>query len=241
MLVLLSIALFCAAASGQQTFGPVRNLPGAPASVPFAQYAGLIVVNRTCPASVFAWLAKSAAGDTSTTDVVLFLNGGPGSSSFLAWFFENVGPFTIVGNGTSLQMNPFAWNRQVDLLMMDQPAGVGLAYTSNTCLPINTDQSSAQLAGAIEWMFKNKELKLAGKRLWLFGESYAGTWVPLLAQKLLSLTVVKLGGMGIGDGWTNPLIQQQTYADYAYGNVHLCCLFFAPSDLTFFFLFQPTD
>ena len=214
---MLVVALVISVCSGQgTTFGPVRNLPGAP-TVPFEQYAGAISVNSSCPTSVFAWLAKSVSGNSK--DVVLFLNGGPGSSSFLGWFFENVGPFSIVGNTTDLTLNPYAWNRFVDLIMVDQPGGVGLAWTTNStsCLPTNTDQSSTQLASAIEWLFSQPAFGLGNKKLWLFGESYAGTWIPLLAAKLQTSTAVRLGGMAIGDGWVNPLVQQQTYADFAYG------------------------
>ncbi len=212
------VAAWIIACEGQggTTFGPITNLPGAPSSLPFEQYAGQIQVNASCESSVFAWLAKSTAG--SSKDVVLFLNGGPGSSSFLGWLFENVGPFRLVGNTTDLELNPFAWNRFVDLIMFDQPAGVGLAWTSNDCLPTNTEQSTAQLAAAVEYLFAQPAFGLANKRLWLFGESYAGSWIPLLAARLQSLGTVRLGGMGIGDGWVNPLIQQQTYADFAYAH-----------------------
>jgi carboxypeptidase C (cathepsin A) len=217
VLVLASCVLLGEAqSSSTTTFASVKNLPGAPSALPFEHFAGQIQVNATCGASVFAWLAKSMAGKSK--DVVVFLNGGPGSSSFLGWMFENVGPFTFVGNSTNLQLNPHAWNRFVDLIMFDQPSGVGLAWTSNACLPTNTDQSSAQLASAIEWLFAQPSLGLSGKKLWLFGESYAGTWIPLLAAKLQGAGAVQLGGMGVGDGWVNPLVQQQTYADYAYAH-----------------------
>jgi carboxypeptidase C (cathepsin A) len=129
-------------------------------------------VNETCPAFVFAWLAKS---QTPTNDVVMFLNGGPGSSSFLGWFYENVGPWKIQPDLT-LAQNEFSWNRKADLIIFDQPFGVGLSWTTNNsvCLPTNTNQSSLQLAGALETIFAMSELNLKGKSVWLFGESYAG-------------------------------------------------------------------
>jgi hypothetical protein len=90
--------------AGETTFGPVLSLPGQPLNAS-AQFAGLIQVNFSCPAFVFAWLAKA---DLPSNDVIVFLNGGPGSSSFLGWFFENVGPFSIQSDLT-LTLNPYRW------------------------------------------------------------------------------------------------------------------------------------
>jgi carboxypeptidase C (cathepsin A) len=109
-------------------------------------------------------------------------------------------------------------NRNADLVIFDQPFGVGLSLTSSntTCLPQNTDQSSDQLANAIDWLFLSKQFGLTGKRLFLFGESYAGTWIPLLARKLLEKhPLINLSGLGMGDGWVSPVQQQATYSKFA--------------------------
>lgn len=205
---LLSLLSLCSAL--KSTFGPVRGLPGQP-SVSFAQYAGLVVVNSTCPAAVFAWLAQSAS---PSNDLVVFLNGGPGSSSFLGWFFEGIGPFLITPT-LGLTPNPNTWNRRVDVIMFDQPAGVGLGYASSpTCLPQNLVQSTAQLGQALQWIV-NFVPGLQSKNVWIFGESYAGTWIPLLADYLLETGGLRLAGIGVGDGWVNPRLQQMTYAVFA--------------------------
>ena len=144
-----------------------------------------------------------------------FLFSSPGSSSFLGWLFEGVGPFSVTG-AAKLAVNPFAWNRKADLIMFDQPAGVGLSYSSSaSCYPTNTRQSSMQLASAIEALWRMPALGLAGKRLFVVGESYGGTWVPLLMSELAKSSVVKLGGQALGDGWVDPRAQQGTYSYYA--------------------------
>lgn len=96
--------------------------------------------------------------------------------------------------------------------MFDQPAGVGLGWVPDpACLPQNVHQSSSQLATAVETLFATPSLGLTGKLLFIFGESYAGTYIPLLAAQLLKTKGVKVGGIGVGDGWVNPGIQQMTY------------------------------
>lgn len=213
-LLVLVFTLACVASV--PPFGKVTQLPGVNFSVPFEQFSGNLVVNQTCPAYVYAWVAKASNGNANAP-VVMFLNGGPGSSTFLAWFFETIGPFLIVDPTTpTLSLNPYAWNQNVDLIMFDQPAGVGLSFVSSpNCYPTNVAQSTQQLASAVEQLFAMPQVGLAGKPLYVFGESYAGTYVPLLTKALQQSGKVKLGGMGIGDGWVNPLVQQSTYAVYA--------------------------
>ena len=214
LLVLLSLA------TAQTTFGPVKGLPGMPQNAHLEQYAGLVEINSTCPASLFAWLVKAKNGDPNAP-VVLWSNGGPGSSSFLGWFFEQIGPLTIENDGKTLSENSLAWSGKVDLIMFDQPAGVGLSmYSKPECAPQNVFQSSSQWAAALEKLWAMPELGLAKKKIHLFGESYAGTYLPLLAlalreNRITENTSIEVGGMGIGDGWVNPKLQQMTYSEMA--------------------------
>lgn len=57
---------------------------------------------------------------------VLWLNGGPGCSS-LGGMFTELGPF-VVGESSSVTLNPFSWNRVANVLFLEQPAGVGFSY-----------------------------------------------------------------------------------------------------------------
>lgn len=44
---------------------------------------------------------------------------------------EELGPFWINDDGETLRLNPYAWNREANLLVIDSPAGVGLSYTTD--------------------------------------------------------------------------------------------------------------
>lgn len=54
----------------------------------------------------------------------LWLNGGPGCSSFDGFIYEQ-GPFlhSIKGGNVSLVDNPFAWNKVATMIFLDSPSG----------------------------------------------------------------------------------------------------------------------
>ena len=139
-LVLLVLCCSLVVLGDFPSYGRVNSLPGF-GNVPNEQYSGLVTVNTTCPASIFFWLSKSMK---NASNVVLWLNGGPGSSSFLGWFFEGIGPFSLDPSQT-LKPNPNTWSENVDVLMIDQPAGVGYGVAKEGCFPSNLNQSSDQL------------------------------------------------------------------------------------------------
>ena len=62
--------------------------------------------------------------------------------------------------------------------------------------------------------------ELATNPLYLFGESYAGKYVPVFTNHLLLNETftkqIKIGGIGVGDGWSDPLYQVPTYSTFGY-------------------------
>lgn len=92
-------------------------------------FAGNIPVNRAnhpnC--SLFFWAVEKQNGsltdEGSTEPWIIWLNGGPGSSSLYGLFFEN-GPIHITSN-YSLVSNQFAWSNLADTIWIDQPVGGG--------------------------------------------------------------------------------------------------------------------
>lgn len=55
----------------------------------------------------------------------LWLNGGPGCSSFDGWVYEQ-GPFKLdfsrERNGVTLRDNPHAWNKVANMIFLDSPS-----------------------------------------------------------------------------------------------------------------------
>ncbi len=62
------------------------------------------------------WLALSES-NPSTDPVVLWLNGGPGSSSLLG-FLQELGPLMMSADG-GLMENPYSWTKYANILAIE--------------------------------------------------------------------------------------------------------------------------
>ncbi len=88
-----------------------------------AQFTGWLDVGRK---HLFFWYFESRSAPASDP-LVLWQTGGPGGSSMLG-MLEELGPCLINDNGTGTVHNAFGWNKEANLLFVDQPAGVGMSY-----------------------------------------------------------------------------------------------------------------
>lgn len=62
---------------------------------------------------------------------VLWLNGGPGSSSQIG-NLQEIGPLQLVKKfDTMIQQNNYTWANKYNLLFIDQPVGTGLSYADS--------------------------------------------------------------------------------------------------------------
>jgi carboxypeptidase C (cathepsin A) len=132
------------------------------------------------------------------------------------------GPYKLGGDGT-LTDNSFSWNAHATYLMIDQPAGTGLSVVEGPHAWARTEQEATdQLYHGLQQLLAQfpqyRELEF-----FVFGESFAGSYIPMLATRILkgnaaSEPPIKLSGIGVGDGWVDPYVQQATYGDYAYAH-----------------------
>lgn len=74
---------------------------------------------------LFYWFAESR-NDPTTDPIVIWMNGGPGSSS-MTTLFNEIGPCWLAPDASDPEANPWSWNRNASLLFLDQPAGVGFS------------------------------------------------------------------------------------------------------------------
>ncbi|VDK68119.1 unnamed protein product, partial [Cylicostephanus goldi] len=84
-------------------------------------------------------LVESELVDPATAPLLLWLNGGPGSSSLEGLFFEN-GPFRIGKDGFTVTSNPYSWNKFANVLYLESPVGVGYSYSTDGVLPQYSDE-----------------------------------------------------------------------------------------------------
>jgi carboxypeptidase C (cathepsin A) len=202
--------------------GPVTALPGY-GPVRGKQLAGPLPVAGG-GANLFFWFFESQHAP-ERDPVVLWLNGGPGSSSFLGLFLEN-GPYQLTrapGGAITPVDNPFSWNERASYLILDQPAGVGLSGISDPSLYApNEEVQTFQLYQALLHFFALYP-QYREQDFHVFGESFAGHYLPTLATAILDgnkrgVPRINLKGIGVGDGWVDPLAVEATYGDYAYAH-----------------------
>ncbi|XVF39127.1 hypothetical protein PTKIN_Ptkin01aG0010600 [Pterospermum kingtungense] len=185
----------------------VVKLPGQP-EVGFKQYAGYVDVDEKAGRSLFYYFVE-ADKDPDNKPLTLWLNGGPGCSSVGGGAFTELGPFYPRGDGRSLRRNSMSWNRASNLLFVESPAGVGWSYSNTSSDYILGDAATAKdmQIFMMKWYEKFPEFK--SRELFLTGESYAGHYIPQLADVLLDYNANSTGfkfnikGIAIG----NPLLR----------------------------------
>ncbi|KAG6975119.1 hypothetical protein JG688_00002726 [Phytophthora aleatoria] len=181
--------------------------------------AGHIKLANKVDDHYFYWFFESRTSP-ETDPLVLWLTGGPGSSSMFALLTEN-GPCTIQSD-LSTKLNPYAWNTNANVIWLDQPTGVGYSFGS----PADKDFNETNVGENIYWFlrgFLEKHPQFQNREFFVTGESYGGHYVPATAHYIWSLNketkandevpLINLQGLAIGNGLTNPVIQYAYYQD----------------------------
>ncbi|KAG7090999.1 hypothetical protein E1B28_010066 [Marasmius oreades] len=128
---------------------------------------------------LFFWFWPTT--DISHTKNLLFwTNGGPGCSSLEGFLQEN-GPISWSWGQSEPTPNPFSWTRLSHVLWVEQPVGTG--FSQGTPNITNDDELAAQVSGFLE-QFLEVFSELKGNDFYVSGESYAGFYVPYIANWL---------------------------------------------------------
>jgi len=137
-------------------------------------------------------------------------------------FLGENGPFWINDDGKTLRINEYAWNRHVNVLYIDQPVGTGLAVAVDNKYANNQSEVDTMFATFLHNFFKMYP-RLRNHPFWFSGESYAGHYIPYFASGIKEgrgafkgLEDLNIAGLMIGNGWTHPLIQTQSWPEYGY-------------------------
>jgi len=144
------------------------------------QYSGYI--NLPGGKNLHYWFVESFTNSASAP-VVLWLNGGPGCSSLDGYFYE-MGPIHFGKNSTlSLVPNPYSWTGLANMIFLESPAGVGFSYTTGSVPTYNdTGVANDNYQALLKWFDAYSQFK--NNDFWITGESYAGVYVPMLAQNV---------------------------------------------------------
>ncbi|XP_060213546.1 serine carboxypeptidase-like 45 [Lycium barbarum] len=185
----------------------ISQLPGQPL-VNFQQYSGYVTIDDNKQRALFYYFVEAQV-DPISKPIVLWLNGGPGCSSLGVGAFSENGPFRPSRN--VLVRNEHSWNKEANMLYLEAPIGVGFSYATNSSSyeGVN-DKITARdnLVFLQKWFVKFPQYK--NRSLFIAGESYAGHYIPQLAEMILQSNrknkLFHLKGIALG----NPVLEFAT-------------------------------
>lgn len=162
----------------------------------------------------FYWFFESR-NDPENDPIILWLNGGPGCSSFTGLFFE-LGPSSLGPNLKPIH-NPYSWNNNASVIFLEQPLGVGFSYGDSKV-------TSTHVAGQDVYIFLELFFQqfpnLRKNDFHIAGESYAGHYIPQIAHEIVvehPERTFNLTSVLIGNGITDSLTQMDYYEPMACG------------------------
>ncbi|KAH9175718.1 alpha/beta-hydrolase [Lactarius sanguifluus] len=163
-------------------------------------WSGLIPISAAPDETrkLFFWFFPPGP-EGSLDDLIFWTNGGPGCSSLEGMFQEN-GPFTW-GTGQALPtQNEWSWTNLSSVLYVEQPVGTGFSQGKPDAR--NENDVAAQLVGFLQ-QFLAIFSELKGKKFYLTGESYAGMYVPYIANFIYENTTQSTLDLDLQGIWIN--------------------------------------
>ncbi|CAO2653238.1 Nn.00g026490.m01.CDS01 [Neocucurbitaria sp. VM-36] len=146
-------------------------------------YAGLLPISDKAneTSELYFWFFPSENPDASA-EITIWLNGGPGCSSLEGFLQEN-GPISWqYGSGPNPVYNPWNWANLTNMVWVEQPVGTGFSQGNATAT--SQEETAEEFLG----FFKNfvDTFGLNNRKVYITGESYAGRYVPYIADAMLS-------------------------------------------------------
>ncbi|KAJ3124843.1 hypothetical protein HK098_000831 [Nowakowskiella sp. JEL0407] len=172
--------------------------------------------------------------------LVVWLQGGPGSSSLIGLFHE-MGPFRLklINTDIFVSRNLDTWNKKYGMLFLDNPVGSGFSFVNNhTNDPLTVYDDSEELSGYRDGYVTNeaavgrdlihalKEFydyfpNESSNQLIIAGESYAGKYIPAFAYAIHQYNSgniqlkIPLKGIALGNTLTDPYSQILVHSVHA--------------------------
>eukprot|EP00262_Sarcandra_glabra_P000945 TRINITY_DN10978_c0_g1_i1.p1 TRINITY_DN10978_c0_g1~~TRINITY_DN10978_c0_g1_i1.p1 ORF type:complete len:502 (-),score=84.66 TRINITY_DN10978_c0_g1_i1:72-1577(-) len=204
----------------------ITHVPGFTGTLPSKHYAGYVNIDESDGKNLYYYFVVSE-GKPSEDPVVLWLNGGPGCSSFDGFVYEH-GPFNFqAGSGAKslpqLHLNPYSWSKVSSVLYLDSPAGVGLSYADNQDAYNTGDFKTASDTHTFLLKWFKQYPEFLTNPFYISGESYAGVYVPTLASEVAKgikaglKPTLNFKGYMVGNGVTDTEIDGNALVPFAHG------------------------
>ncbi|KAF8362262.1 hypothetical protein PRIPAC_89185 [Pristionchus pacificus] len=161
------------------------NLPGAPLEPSFPMYSGFLdASDNDTEHKLFYVLCEAIHADPATAPLLIWLNGGPGSSSLFGLLMIH-GPFLLNAEG-QLRYNDFSWNQYAIVLYLETPTGVGFSHSNDGNIAYNDVFTARINAKALQDFMTRVHPRYSNRDFYITGESYAGVYNPYFAREVLA-------------------------------------------------------
>ncbi|XP_071721156.1 serine carboxypeptidase-like 16 [Rutidosis leptorrhynchoides] len=161
----------------------VKKLPGFRGDLPFTFETGYVGVGENEDVQFFYYFIESQR-NPSQDPLLLYLTGGPGTSGLFPLLYQ-IGPLSFhvdnsLKKNVTLQLNPYSWTKEANVIFLDLPAGVGFSYAKT----FEASQSSDSLLAIQSYEFLRKWFvehpRFLKNPLYISGISYMGILVPVV-------------------------------------------------------------
>eukprot|EP01063_Lacrimia_lanifica_P015433 TRINITY_DN2219_c0_g2_i1.p1 TRINITY_DN2219_c0_g2~~TRINITY_DN2219_c0_g2_i1.p1 ORF type:complete len:446 (+),score=137.66 TRINITY_DN2219_c0_g2_i1:33-1370(+) len=206
----LVLGLAAAAAAGSASYGRVKDLPGYDNKD--VSWSGFIEDDGDNTTAIHFWFYEARGGGAGKP-VILWLQGGPGSSGSMGNFFQ-LGPYRVdrVDGEVRMSKRAVTWVDEFNVIFVDQPIGTGLSYAPLLKLSGSLDAAADRMYRFVDTFYAQEDFaRFRGHALYLAGEGFTGRFAPYFAQRWAARpdwrTVMNLQGLAVGDGWNAPCFQ----------------------------------
>ncbi|XVF21277.1 hypothetical protein REPUB_Repub12eG0076500 [Reevesia pubescens] len=204
----------------------ITQLPGFSGTFPSKHYSGYVNIDQSRGKNLFYYFVESER-KPSEDPVVLWLNGGPGCSSFDGFVYEH-GPFNFEaaktkGSLPQLHLNQYSWSKVSNIIYLDSPVGVGLSYSKNQSDYLTGDLQTATDTHAFVLKWFELYPEFLSNPFFIAGESYAGVYVPTLSYEVVkgidagTKPVLNFKGYLVGNGVADDEFDGNALVPFAHG------------------------
>ncbi|KIW12899.1 hypothetical protein PV08_08086 [Exophiala spinifera] len=159
------------------------NLPDIPFDIG-ESYSGLMPIGDKAGRELFFWFVPSE-NEAADDEIVIWLNGGPGCSSLMGFLQEN-GPISWQSGQLAPMRNVYSWTNLTNVIWVEQPAGTAFSGAKGD----GDNEDEVGVAQQFLGFWKNfiDTFDMKGRKVSITGESYAGNYVPYIAEAMLNTT-----------------------------------------------------
>ena len=192
----------------------VQAFPGFTGPMPSRVFSGYIRATTEGQSFFSHYVLTESQREPTKDPLVLWQQGGPGSSGFGYGYLAELGPYILdadsLGNASTPQpkRNYLSWDAISNLLLFEHPPGTGFSYCIDAQeKPIAcqwNDQTQAKAFYATLVAFYDAWPQYKAHDLKIIGESYAGLLIPFLTHEIYQhpdeTPARQLRGIAIGNG-----------------------------------------